>query len=66
MANPKYKTSRSKTRRRRANINLEVPNLVECPHCHQMKLAHRACLSCGYYKGREVIKFESEKAKAKA
>jgi large subunit ribosomal protein L32 len=34
---------------------LTIPTLAECPNCHEKKLPHRACLKCGYYKGREVI-----------
>ena len=30
--------------------------MVECPQCHEMKLAHRICPSCGYYNGKEVLK----------
>lgn len=54
---PKYKQSRSNTRARRAEWrkDLKAPNLVECPHCRQVKMAHRACTKCGYYKGRNVI-----------
>jgi large subunit ribosomal protein L32 len=29
--------------------------MISCPQCHEAKLPHRACLKCGYYKGREVI-----------
>lgn len=61
MANPKYKTSHSKTRRRRANIRLEVPALVACPQCREMKLSHTACPSCGTYKGRAVLKVAAAK-----
>lgn len=62
MANPKYKTSRSKTRRRRANIHQDIPTIAECPNCKAPTAPHRICSSCGYYKGREVFKLE-EKAK---
>jgi large subunit ribosomal protein L32 len=61
MANPKYKTSHSKTRRRRANIIFNAPNIINCPKCHEPKLAHRICTACGYYNGREVIKLETGK-----
>jgi large subunit ribosomal protein L32 len=47
--------SKSKVRMRRAMNKLSVPNLVECPQCHQQKLSHHICASCGYYKGKEVI-----------
>ncbi|MCE1245088.1 MAG: 50S ribosomal protein L32 [Firmicutes bacterium] len=63
MANPKYKTSRSKTRRRRANLKVEIPNVIECPSCKAPTLPHRICTSCGTYKGRQVFKLEKEAAK---
>lgn len=55
MPNPKYKTSHSKTRRRRSHLALSKPSLVECPRCHNMKLSHNVCRECGFYKGREII-----------
>ncbi len=63
MANPKYKTPRSKTRRRRANIKLELPAIAECPQCHEKKRLHHLCPSCGYYDGREVLTQEEVKKK---
>lgn len=61
MANPKYKTSRSKTRRRRSHLALKVPNIISCPQCHEPKLPHHVCWSCGTYNKREVIKLETGK-----
>ena len=61
MAVPKKKVSRARGRSRRAsNFKLTVPGIVECPQCHKMRVAHRACKFCGYYNGREVIKVEAE------
>ena len=34
---------------------LQVPQVTECPNCHEKIRAHRACPHCGKYKGREVI-----------
>ena len=62
LAVPKKKTSRSKRDKRRTHDKLKAINIVECPQCHSKKIAHRVCLSCGYYNNREVI---SEKGKAK-
>jgi large subunit ribosomal protein L32 len=28
------------------------------PNCHEKKMPHRACVKCGYYKGREVLDVE--------
>ncbi|WP_461204456.1 50S ribosomal protein L32 [Clostridium sp. DL1XJH146] len=59
MAHPKHKTSKSRRDKRRAqNFKLSAPGIVECPQCHEMKLAHRICDSCGYYKGKEVLNVE--------
>lgn len=63
MANPKYKTSHSKTRRRRANIRLAEVNPVPCPSCKELKLTHRVCPSCGKYGDRQVFALETVEKK---
>ena len=55
MAVPKRRTSKQRTRTRRAQWKATAPTLSECPQCHEPKLAHRACRNCGYYKGRLEI-----------
>lgn len=56
MAVPKRRTSKSKTKMRRASNSKMVPTgFVECPLCHEPKLPHRVCLSCGSYDGKEVV-----------
>ncbi|WP_026893889.1 50S ribosomal protein L32 [Clostridiisalibacter paucivorans] len=56
MAVPKRKTSKAKRDKRRAsNSKLNKPMFVECPQCHELKLPHRVCKECGYYKNEEVI-----------
>jgi large subunit ribosomal protein L32 len=62
MPNPKYKTPRSKTRRRRSHLRMEVPNVIKCPQCKEPKLPHRVCLSCGVYDGRQVFKLDEAQA----
>lgn len=52
---PKRKTSRAVRDSRRAHDGLTVPAQSECPTCHQPKLPHRVCPSCGSYKGKEVV-----------
>ncbi|MBN2753233.1 MAG: 50S ribosomal protein L32 [Candidatus Goldbacteria bacterium] len=60
MANLTWRTSKSKTRSRKAaNMKLSQNiNLTECPNCHAKKEQHRVCKSCGHYNGKEVISSE--------
>ncbi|MCL4796375.1 MAG: 50S ribosomal protein L32 [Bryobacteraceae bacterium] len=55
MPNPKRRHSKQRTSTRRAHDALRRAGLSECPNCHSMKLPHRACPSCGWYKSRQVI-----------
>lgn len=55
MAVPKRRMSRSNTRHRRAKWKAQRPTLVTCPQCHDPKLPHTVCPTCGTYKGRQVI-----------
>ena len=56
MAVPKRKTSKQrKHTRSAANSGATVPALVECPQCHEKKVAHRVCKNCGYYDGTQVV-----------
>lgn len=59
MAVPKRKTSKARRDKRRANSNkLKKTTVVRCPQCHEPKLPHRVCKSCGYYKNKEVVSAE--------
>lgn len=55
MAVPKKKTSKSKRDTRRAHDALTPPIASVCPQCKEPKMPHRACASCGTYKGRQVL-----------
>ena len=52
---PKRKISRGRRNRRRSHDALTLPQLVTCPQCKELKLPHRACPSCGTYRGREIL-----------
>ncbi len=59
MAVPKRKTSKARRDKRRASsYRLNKATVSECPQCHEPKLPHRVCKSCGYYKNREIIEVE--------
>ena len=52
---PKQKTSKGAKGKRRSHHRAEVRRLSECSHCHNARLPHTVCPTCGYYKGREVV-----------
>ncbi len=55
MGVPQRRQSKSRKNKRRSIwAKLESPSLVACPQCHELKMPHRVCQKCGYYKGREV------------
>jgi large subunit ribosomal protein L32 len=56
MAVPKKKTSKSKSRSRRAAAwRLEAPARSLCPRCGSVKVPHVVCPNCGWYHGRQAI-----------
>ncbi|HBG02542.1 MAG TPA: 50S ribosomal protein L32 [Firmicutes bacterium] len=62
MIGPKRRHSKARTRSRNANwrrLESMDPNI--CPNCREPKLPHRVCLSCGTYKGRQVIQVKEAK-----
>lgn len=66
MALPKGKVSKARGRAGRAHWKLSLPGIVECPQCHQAKLAHRVCKKCGYYNGHQVIVMDEDSKKKNA
>ncbi|MCF7795537.1 50S ribosomal protein L32 [Patescibacteria group bacterium] len=53
MSVPAKKASRTQTRaRRKTNMKIKFTkdNIENCPKCNKVKLQHRACSYCGYYK----------------
>ncbi len=56
MAVPKKKTSKAKSRSRRAsNWTLEAPARSVCPQCGSTKVPHTVCPTCGWYKNRQAF-----------
>jgi large subunit ribosomal protein L32 len=52
---PKKRTSSMRRdRRRAANFKIAVANVTKCPKCKEPVLSHRACPSCGTYKGEQI------------
>ncbi|MGQ0616527.1 MAG: 50S ribosomal protein L32 [Acidimicrobiia bacterium] len=59
MAVPKKKTSKAKSRSRRASAwELRPPARSVCPRCSAAKTPHVVCANCGWYHGRQAIDVE--------
>jgi large subunit ribosomal protein L32 len=58
MAVPKKKKSKAKKGSRRAHDHISLPNVSNCPQCHEPVLPHHICPGCGTYKGRSILKSE--------
>lgn len=57
---PKYRISKSRARKRRTHWKIEPENLTTCPWCGEPKRPHHVCLSCGTYRGKQVLEVEEE------
>jgi large subunit ribosomal protein L32 len=57
---PKRKTSKGRGRRRHSQWKLKAPRLVTCSQCGAPVQPHHICMSCGTYRGVQVIELEEE------
>ena len=55
MAVPKRRTSKRKKRARNTHKAAPAIALQAYPHCGSMRLPHRVCEECGYYKGEQRV-----------
>ncbi len=55
--------NRSQTANRRSHHALKAATMATCANCSALHRPHHMCLSCGFYKGRQVMDLAGEKAK---
>ncbi len=60
---PKKRQSKARGRKRRTHYVLEGVPTQTCPRCHNVKLSHQVCPTCGTYKGMEVIETKTKSKK---
>ncbi len=60
---PKRRHSSARQAKRSRALNSPQQNLVACPNCKALKLPHRVCPTCGFYKGKETIKKKTQRKK---
>jgi large subunit ribosomal protein L32 len=56
---PKRKYAKARQGERRQHLRLDPINMTECSNCRQMRLPHRTCPHCGFYRGRQVVEVKS-------
>ena len=66
MPMPKKRHSNSRQgKRRHSNYKLSGANLSRCSSCGAPIMPHHACLACGTYKGKAVLKVKTKEKKGK-
>jgi large subunit ribosomal protein L32 len=60
MAVPKRKLSKSRKRLRRGHHTAAGMKPQACTKCGAPRLPHRVCPTCGYYRGKKVMKSGDE------
>ena len=62
---PKRKTPKARQLERRQHLKLTAKALMECSQCHNPKMPHTACPTCGFYAGREAVAIDTKEKKKK-
>ncbi len=62
MGVPKRKRSRQRRDKRFANKGLTAKAITACPNCQAPLATHKACASCGFYKGSKVMTTKADRA----
>ena len=57
---PKRKIGQSRRDSRRAQWKIKRGQLVTCPQCGAPVRPHHVCLSCGTYRGTQVLEIEED------
>jgi large subunit ribosomal protein L32 len=58
--------TRAHTANRRSHHALKTPVLAVCSNCEAQHRPHHMCLSCGFYKGKQVMDLKAQKDKREA
>lgn len=64
MPNPNAKFSKARRSQRRAQyynrLEKNAPELTSCSNCGATHQLHRACPSCGQYRGRQIVAVKTD------
>lgn len=65
MPNPKRRHSKKRGRLRRTFYKAKRTSLSKCSHCGKLRIPHRICPFCGYYKDKERVEILTKAEKRK-
>jgi|SaaInlStandDraft_7_1057024.scaffolds.fasta_scaffold268429_1 large subunit ribosomal protein L32 len=63
MAVPKKRRSKSRKRTHRSMWTIAIPTMVTCKNCNTLRVAHRTCMACGYFKNAPVVQIKQKVSK---
>lgn len=66
MALPAKKRPKSEKRKRATAHPFKKMHLISCPKCKKPIIPFHACLFCGTYKGKQILKLKLKKGKGRA
>ncbi|MBF6599833.1 MAG: 50S ribosomal protein L32 [Dehalococcoidia bacterium] len=58
---PKRKYPKARQGKRRSHLALKPTGLSRCPQCHNARLPHTACPTCGFYRRAEAVPVDRPK-----
>ncbi len=64
MPNPKFRHSKARNRRDRAEWRKRIDhatNIINCENCGEPNLPHHVCADCGFYNGKQVVEIKAKK-----
>jgi large subunit ribosomal protein L32 len=62
MPNPKHRHSKQRRNKRRTHYKATVPSTSTCSNCGAVKIPHRVCPECGYYRGKLAVEKKTASA----
>ncbi len=55
MPNPKHRHSKTRRDKRRTHYKATAPAICSCSNCGGVKIPHRVCPECGFYRGKLAV-----------
>ena len=57
---PQRRISKTRKRKRRTHFKLDLPGMMVCSNCGEIKLSHRVFKACGFYDEKQVVAIKTK------